>query len=347
MYDELKERDWMLFYLVVALYASRQDNYDRMGDKLTFHFPYIRTLPTRLLTPLVFNDNELSLLEGTSLYNSTLLQRRRVEDVRERITLWLNSVLPMTASRTTTLPFMEIISLKQLCWAENILSSRSFPPQVGGWPSTDPPILIPGFDALNHKRGAPVTWTFDASKKAVFTVRGTIATGSQVYNNYGAKSNEELCMSYGFVEPDGPDDVLVLSLRDEKTQKQKSFYWHTTQAEAPDGLRDFLCSLGPADGDELAKTLAEAEATEALEQMLRRRRKAFRMVQADVDDALVVDDPNGLRAPVLAMIRVYRKGMFHLRLISGQSILLQRAIQWTEGRLEELLERLERLNWQP
>ena len=36
--------------------------------------------------------------------------------------------------------------------------------------------------------------------------------GTQVYNNYGAKPNEELLMGYGFVIPSNPDDTLGLRL---------------------------------------------------------------------------------------------------------------------------------------
>ncbi|WFD23054.1 hypothetical protein MEQU1_001738 [Malassezia equina] len=105
-------------------------------------------------------------------------------------------------------------------WADTAYASRSFPPMVGGWPADDEPILIPGFDALNHKRGEPVTWSFESPDMAVFTTRQEYNSHEQVFNNYGAKSNEELLMTYGFIEPGGPDDVLVLALRSELEQPQ-------------------------------------------------------------------------------------------------------------------------------
>ena len=39
-----------------------------------------------------------------------------------------------------------------------------------------------------------------------------IASNTEVYNNYGPKSNEELLLSYGFVIPSNPDDTLILRL---------------------------------------------------------------------------------------------------------------------------------------
>jgi hypothetical protein len=38
------------------------------------------------------------------------------------------------------------------------------------------------------------------------------SAGSQLYNNYGPKSNEELLLGYGFAIEDNPDDVVALKL---------------------------------------------------------------------------------------------------------------------------------------
>lgn len=40
----------------------------------------------------------------------------------------------------------------------------------------------------------------------------SIATGSEVLNNYGAKPNSELILGYGFATPDNPDDTILMQL---------------------------------------------------------------------------------------------------------------------------------------
>lgn len=80
-------------------------------------------------------------------------------------------------------------------------------------------------------RGQPITWLSSpipatpqspASSKTFVTTSTIpcvsflnpqpIAPHTEVFNNYGPKSNEELLLSYGFVIPDNPDDTLILRL---------------------------------------------------------------------------------------------------------------------------------------
>ena len=51
---------------------------------------------------------------------------------------------------------------------------------------------------LNHKRNQKIDWLMSDNGVA-FVSREPISAGSQVFNNYGAKGNENLLGSYGFV----------------------------------------------------------------------------------------------------------------------------------------------------
>lgn len=73
--------------------------------------------------------------------------------------------------------------------------------------------------AYADARGQPILWLsakVKSEKSEVpaisFVAPTAIEKGSQVFNNYGAKSNESLLLGYGFVIPDNPDDTVVLRL---------------------------------------------------------------------------------------------------------------------------------------
>ena len=74
-------------------------------------------------------------------------------------------------------------------WAATVLSSRSFPgrliPDAG-----DHPVVFPLLDALNHRPRARITWVPGADALSFATVDATPA-GVEIFNNYGAKGNEE------------------------------------------------------------------------------------------------------------------------------------------------------------
>ena len=77
-----------------------------------------------------------------------------------------------------------------------MLNSRSFPFKSPINVNENLPALIPGLDLLNHSQSSMVTWDFTPSG---CTIRNDsiLSAGSEVFNNYGAKSNEELLIAYG------------------------------------------------------------------------------------------------------------------------------------------------------
>jgi hypothetical protein len=111
---------------------------------------------------------------------------------------------------------------KDYLWAATVVSSRSFPsrlmdpltsasPAVAastyialsadlsseiasspGQPgdSTSDPILIPVMDMLNHRPNHPVTW-LTSSNDITFVAETDYPANTEVFNNYGAKGNEE------------------------------------------------------------------------------------------------------------------------------------------------------------
>jgi len=78
------------------------------------------------------------------------------------------------------------------------------------------PVLLPGIDCLNHRRGERVTWRVDGPHDGMVICVETesrVRQGGEVLNNYGLKSNGELILGYGFSIADNPEDVLVIKVR--------------------------------------------------------------------------------------------------------------------------------------
>lgn len=308
-YTDLHPREWMVLFLVLVRLLGEVKEPVLPLTQAYCH--YLSLFPDNIVTPLQFTSSELALLEGTNLYHAVSDKLQATLASSERARTWLcqaniskNAVLNNILHAMTELQWVRLWR-----WADACYSSRSFPPQVGGWSVGDEPILIPGFDALNHRRGEPVTWAFDSAQKvAIFTMRHDISASAQVFNNYGAKSNEELLASYGFVEPGGPDDVLSFALRSSADDPMEMYYWHKSNPNPPLELMKRLSDPLQEGENEVSVLLSRVHGVEALESMVRRRYKAFRTVQREVDDTVAFDGPDGIRESVLNMVKEYRSG---------------------------------------
>mmetsp|Transcript_11836 Transcript_11836/g.26317 ORF Transcript_11836/g.26317 Transcript_11836/m.26317 type:complete len:479 (-) Transcript_11836:18-1454(-) len=92
-----------------------------------------------------------------------------------------------------------------LLWARGMLQSRGVSGPEGGtclW-------MVPLLDLLNHSNEAEVTINIKGGLLE-FSSKRPLKAGTQVWNNYGSKSNSELLMCYGFALADNPHDVLPL-----------------------------------------------------------------------------------------------------------------------------------------
>lgn len=76
----------------------------------------------------------------------------------------------------------------------------------------DFPVLFPVADIPNHGYDVKVEWAFDSGRFSI-DVKDGMATGSEVFNNYGPKSNDELLLGYGFCIQENPFDKVLLRLR--------------------------------------------------------------------------------------------------------------------------------------
>mgnify|MGYP002712555696 CR=1 FL=1 len=120
--QELVPQDFLILYLVLHKLYEGMDFAEI--DASLLHKPYVRILPKTFGTPLEFYPSELSLLEGTSLYNNAQLQLQKTAKSAQRLRAWLVSAL-----ETSTDPARELLRseaqnekawLAQCRWAHNV-----------------------------------------------------------------------------------------------------------------------------------------------------------------------------------------------------------------------------------
>ncbi|KAM0756459.1 SET domain-containing protein [Meredithblackwellia eburnea MCA 4105] len=173
------------------------------------HAPYVELLPkpADLTTPSYWTEDERLLLQGTNLAPAVLERQKKWEMELEGVREWLRPEVG------------ELITWDAYLWASTMLSSRAFPSNLLHVDSTsmvgDPtPVLLPGIDMLNHSNeGVKVSWVSDVVKRTMaIVIDEDVPADYQVFNTYGAKSNEELILGYGFHIPSNRSDTVFLKL---------------------------------------------------------------------------------------------------------------------------------------
>lgn len=206
------------------------------------YFVYIDALPVKLDLPIFWPSEQQLWLKGTNVYGSldSKVESWKVEynTLKEIIgedkfysypsevdedNIAVGTPPPPPPADISSeeyafdcgpnpnLPF----SFKQYAWACGIFMSRAFPARVvyDDEESKDLSMLVPVVDSLNHQPGTPVLWDGKNGAGFTFSVCHSVEPGAQVFNNYGAKTNEELLFGYGFcIEAAEPFDTVTLKM---------------------------------------------------------------------------------------------------------------------------------------
>lgn len=224
-------------YLKFLLAKLKYDSGDGQIKELREKFePYLDCLPAVVDSPLVWNPVELSLLEGTNLGNSlrdklhviwkewfTIIQECAVFDksaVQRDLQLYQDyyetpietiyeTIVKDTVNQTSPVWY----SFSAFLWSHLIFLSRAFPQYViDNDCERHQVMLLPIIDILNHDYRCKVEWSSDGSN-FFYKHLGSAAKGTQLYNNYGAKGNEELLSGYGFVLDDNICSSVALKIK--------------------------------------------------------------------------------------------------------------------------------------
>lgn len=305
-----------------------------------------------------------------------------------------------------------VIGLELWRWAESAFVSRAFPSRLIGLTESCPnateasfffpkeatnntdtsastPVLIPAYDMFNHARAHPVTWTHISTAvqdtTPVTTLQGKVAmtinyeitvADTQVFNNYGGKSNEEFLSGYGFTVLTTSEDTLALKLSSERdiqtteprngvgqlqrAPQDKVFYWRSSKGldkprdedscPCPGLIQELANRLYDGRTDKAASALAQVErdveVVEELETLLLAKRKMFRASQIRVDNILQ-DQPLlahtsldwSARSPSSGIRASVLDNIVQYR--KGQLEIMNQAVAWTRRRLEILLDSLD------
>ncbi|KAL9103111.1 MAG: hypothetical protein Q9163_001822 [Psora crenata] len=173
-----------------------------LGNK-SFWWPYLQTLPQpddkhAFNTPLWYDDDDFVWLQGTNLGKATVTRRAEWKREFDEATAVLHQFSGHCSWTWQT-----------YLWSATITSSRSFPGSALPNKGIDSAVLIPGLDLLNHSPSAKVVWDWGRNDCTI-RVDESLTGGSEIFNNYGPKGNEELLMGYGFCIPNNMADTFGL-----------------------------------------------------------------------------------------------------------------------------------------
>ncbi|KAG5023670.1 hypothetical protein AAZX31_07G211900 [Glycine max] len=193
-------------WLAVALFLIRERS---RSDSLWKH--YFSILPKETDSTIYWSEEELSELQGTQLLNTTRSVKQYVQNEFRRLEEEI--IIPNKKL------FPSSITLDDFFWAFGILRSRAFSRL-----RNENLVVIPLADLINHSarvttddhayeiKGAAGLFSWDY----LFSLRSPLSlkAGDQVYIQYDLnKSNAELALDYGFIEPNTDRNAYTLTLQ--------------------------------------------------------------------------------------------------------------------------------------
>lgn len=166
--------------------------------------PYLNMLPESIDNTILWSKEELKYLQGSWLYDRT------IED-NDGLEAEYTSIFPSLFQKFPHIFQPEQYSLLDFKWAFAVIWSRSFVFPVNGQKKTH---MVPMADMLNHKGTAKTHFTYDNDKnKFIMYVNDSYSTGSEVFNNYDPRPNNNLLQLYGFVEQDNRQNDVKLNIQ--------------------------------------------------------------------------------------------------------------------------------------
>lgn len=221
------------------------------------------------------NESGPALLEGTNAgIAAAEMQKNLSQEYRQARRLLQSAVYPALADFTrllyhwafcifTSRSFRPSLVLSAEAQAdlradEGTDSDQCIPRLPSGCKIDDFSILLPVLDLANHDPTARAIWEATSAGPAsggvsnheaasvggsAFRIQQRYASGQQVFNNYGMKTNSELLLGYGFVLP--PTVTLHNDYVHLRKRGEQAAVAGTEAGTGPP--RDFLLSLRPLD----------------------------------------------------------------------------------------------------
>ncbi|CAJ0765484.1 12967_t:CDS:2 [Entrophospora sp. SA101] len=193
--SSLSVEDTLAVFLLFV--KSRKEGYEGRRS-------HVELLPSSYTTSLFFDDDELEICSGSSLYLLTQQLKQQIKD--DYLQLFNN----LFSKHPDIFP-LEKFTQNDYIWALCTVWSRAMDFQL---PDKQFRCIVPFADLLNHSFDVQLCHIYDSKSGNLRVVAGKdYAIGEQVFINYGPVPNNRFLRLYGFVLPDNPHDSydLVLS----------------------------------------------------------------------------------------------------------------------------------------
>ncbi|UKZ47468.1 hypothetical protein TrVGV298_001686 [Trichoderma virens] len=232
----LSVEDTLAIYILFV--RSRESGYDGLRS-------HVAALPASYSSSIFFEDDELEVCAGSSLYTITRqLEQRIEEDYRGLVVRVFGLHLDLFPLNKFTI---ENVGYK---WALCTVWSRAMDFVL---PNGNPlRLLAPFADMVNHSPEVKQCHVYDASSGNLSILAGKdYEAEDQVFIYYGPMPNSRLLRLYGFVIPDNPNDSYDLVL---STHPLAPFYEQKQKLWASAGLNS-TCTISLTLDDPLPKNV--------------------------------------------------------------------------------------------
>ncbi|OPB38473.1 hypothetical protein A0O28_0015780 [Trichoderma guizhouense] len=212
----LSVEDTLAIYLLFV--RSREAGYD--GPR-----SHVAALPASYSSSIFFENDELEVCAGTSLYTITKQLEQRIEDDYRGLVMRVLGLHP-------DLFPLDKFTIADYKWALCSFWSRAMDFVLPDGKSLR--VLAPFADMLNHSPDVVQCHAYDPLSGSLSVLAGKdYEVGDQVSIFYGSIPNNRLLRLYGFVMPDNPNDSYDLVL---STHPMAPFYEQKQKLWALAGL---------------------------------------------------------------------------------------------------------------
>lgn len=321
----------------LLLAKLRFDKEETQTDELNvskFFKPYVDSLPTgkEIGSPLFWDDAERALIKGTDAHlaidhqTSSLVEewyqiiksldsKYHTKDYEQDISFYQTYVKGKSEQFVSYFNNPNSwTSFPAYLWAAATFTSRAFPFLLAGneeCKDMNEAFLVPIFDLLNHSNEVEVKW--DSAKDGNdrvfrFKTQQEIINGSEIFNSYGPKTNQELLFGYGFVLDNNKEDSTVLALRipEENIEAANKFglsltnnevaYKITKNAPLSENLVKLFCFLVK---NEHEKTVTLRNKLEGLQQLQK-------IVQQKIDFLKIFKNEGNVSSHIVKIAKSYK-----------------------------------------
>ncbi|XP_073828279.1 actin-histidine N-methyltransferase-like [Musca autumnalis] len=176
----------------------------------SFWKSYIDLLPETYNTVLYFTVEEMTQLKGSNALAAALKQCRLIARLYAVIYHWPSSQIPMT-------DFKELFHYDLYRWAVSTVMTREnliprTKPKREGDLSDTIAALIPFWDMANHRDGTITTFFNMETQQVESSAQEDYNKGEQIFIYYGDRTNSDLMIHNGFINPSNPKDKVSIKL---------------------------------------------------------------------------------------------------------------------------------------